>query len=445
MSTDVKPPRVVGMAGALIVGFNGVVGSGIFALPALLFVAAGTFSPFAILVFACLYATVIAVVAKLSTVFRQSGGHQLYAEHAFGPVVGFQIGWFSLVASMSGAAANFHVLVSYLAAIFPVFEIPAVRLATILALIVFFTAISISGTARSIKVLMLGTFLKFVPIIVLCLFGLIQNGVPSDVTLPTFSKFESIALLLAFAFSGCDSAVLAAGEVKNPRKMLFGSLFANLALVAIFYALIQLAYVAVAPDPSAIDRPIAAMGADLFGPSGSLAVSIAVIFSIATLLLNVFVVVPRIAYGMARRGVLPHIFSYVSPRFKTPAVAIAGFGTIVAALSLSGGFTMLATLLVSIEQLVYLTVTAALIVMWKRREAGLRDTLGLGWAFIILAAIGYMTWLLSQLSLGDALNTGVIVLIGLVLYTLSRRAGVKQDDIELPASQAPISSTGAAA
>ncbi|MEL6737714.1 MAG: amino acid permease [Pseudomonadota bacterium] len=104
---DIKPPRVVGLAGAILTSLNGVVGSGIFALPALLFAAAGTFSPIAILIFACLYGSVLAVIAKLSTVFRQSGGAQLYAEHAFGPAVGFQVGWFSLAVNMAGAAAMF--------------------------------------------------------------------------------------------------------------------------------------------------------------------------------------------------------------------------------------------------------------------------------------------------------------------------------------------------
>ena len=41
------------MGGAILTSLNGVVGSGIFALPALLFAAAGSFSPFAILRFAC--------------------------------------------------------------------------------------------------------------------------------------------------------------------------------------------------------------------------------------------------------------------------------------------------------------------------------------------------------------------------------------------------------
>ncbi|MEO1489185.1 MAG: amino acid permease, partial [Pseudomonadota bacterium] len=103
-------------------------------MPALLFAAAGTFSAIAILIFACLYGSVLAVIAKLSTVFRQSGGAQLYAEHAFGPAVGFQVGWFSLAVNMAGAAASFHVLVSYLAAIFPFFGDPDIRLITIAVL-----------------------------------------------------------------------------------------------------------------------------------------------------------------------------------------------------------------------------------------------------------------------------------------------------------------------
>ena len=89
---DQKPPRVVGLLGPVLMNLNAVIGSGISALTALLFAAAGTFTPLAILVFACLYASLMAVVAKLTTVFRQSGGHQLFAEHAFGKAVGFQAG-----------------------------------------------------------------------------------------------------------------------------------------------------------------------------------------------------------------------------------------------------------------------------------------------------------------------------------------------------------------
>lgn len=407
-------------------------GSGIFALPALLFAAAGTFSPIAILIFAGLYGSVLAVVAKLSTVFRQSGGAQLYTEHAFGPAVGFQVGWFSMAVNMAGAAANFHVLISYLAAIFPFFDDPAIRLTTIALLIAVFATISVSGAARSIGAIAVGTVLKLSPILLLIVVGFAQNGLPTDITLPTFSEFESIALLLAFAFSGCDVAVYAAGETKNPRKTMMRALFTNLAGVALFYALVQLAYSATAPDPSQVDIPLAAMGEKLLGPTGSLLVSLAAIFSIATFQINVFFLVPRLAYGMGRRGLLPHIFAYVSPRFKSPVVAIASFAGFVGALALSGTFEILAVLVVSVEQLGFLAVIGALIVMWRRGDAGLRQSMGARWLIIIPVALGYIAWLMSQLSPISLRYMVIMVGMGVALYTLSRGSAVRQEEIELP-------------
>lgn len=319
---DKKPPRAIGLAGAIVINLNAVIGSGIFALPALLFAAAGTFSPLAILIYACMYGTVMAVIAKLSTVFRQSGGAQLYAQYAFGPLVGFQAGWLALATNMIGASANFHVLVSYLAAIFPFFADPAIRLITIAVLVALFTGISISGTTRSIGAIKVGTLLKLAPLVLLVVLGFAQNGVPNEVSLPVFSQFESIALLLAFAFSGADVAIAAAGETKNPRKTLMRAIFLNLGGIAFLYALIMWAYIAIAPDSTNLNTPLAAAGEAVLGQTGVLMISLAAIFSIATFQLNVFVAVPRIAYGM-----VSWLFSLVPLETVIPTLGfvVAGF------------------------------------------------------------------------------------------------------------------------
>lgn len=409
-----------------------MVGSGIFALPALLFAAAGTFSPYALLLFACFYGCVMAVIAKLSTIFRQSGGAQLYAQHAFGPLVGFQAGWLALATSMIGASANFHVLLAYLAALFPVFSDPFFRLVTIAALILLFTAISISGTTRSVAAIKLGTFLKLSPILLLGLFGFATNGFPTEVTLPVFSEFEAIALLLAFAFSGADVAVAAAGETKEPRRTLMRAIFLNLAGIAFFYAFVMWAYIAIAPDPNNVDTPLAAAAEKVMGPGGTLMISVAAIFSVATFQLNVFVAIPRIAYGMARRGLMPHALAYVSPRFETPITAIASFGAVVSLLALSGTFTILATLMVSVEQILFTSSIAALIVMWHHNDAGLRQSMDARWLITIPIAIGFVLWLFSQVPWGTMFPTLGFVAFGFVLYALSRRSAVAQDRIELP-------------
>jgi|GEM_PF-165642 len=436
IALDQKPPRVVGLTGAILMNLNAVIGSGIFALPALLFAAAGTFSSLAILTFAVLYASLMAVVAKLTTVFRQSGGHQLFAEHAFGKAVGFQAGWLSVLANMAGASANFHVLVSYLAAIFPFFADPLMRLASIAVLIATFTAISMSGTARAVRLIGIGTVLKLSPLALLCVVGFATNGFPTEVELPRFSEFESIALLLAFAFSGADLAIAAAGEMKNPRRMMRRAIFTTLGGVAVFYALIQWAYIAIAPDPGEVDAPLAAAAQVVMGDWGALMISCAAIISVTVFQLNVFVAIPRIFYGMARRGLLPSPIAFVSPRFQTPVAAIGMYGGIIALLALSGSFEALAVLLVSVEQTLFAMSITALVVMWQRNDAGLRRAMDARWLFILPFASGVVLWLLSKVSWDAALSTALYVGVGFVLYVISRRSGVEHEGIDLPEARA---------
>lgn len=436
INTDQKPPRTVGLAGSILINLNSVVGSGIFALPAVLFTSAGTFAPYAILIFAVFYGCVIAVSAKLSTVFRQSGGAQLYAEHAFGRFAGFEIGLFGVAATSAGSAANFHVLASYLAAIFPFFGDPVIRLSTIAVLVVTFSGLSISGTVRSINTIAVGTVFKLAPLLGLCLVGFAQNGIPTEVVLPQFTEFESIALLLAFAFSGADFATTTAGETKNPRATVMRGIFVNLVAVAVFYAMVQLAYIAIAPDPAEVESPLAAAGAVIMGPTGALAISLAVVFSVATFQLNSFVATPRVIYGMARRGLLPNLLAYVSPRFQTPAAAIGLYGLIVGGLSLSGSFESLAVLLVSSDQLIFASSITALIVMWRRNSGGIADHMDARWAVIVPVAIAMVVWLFMQVPPSALVSVAMLMAIGAVLYLASKRSAVQHEAIDLPQRRA---------
>ena len=122
-----RPPRVVGKIGAALMSINGMIGAGIFALPALLHAEVGTFAPWLFLIFGLLFACGTLISARLSNMFRLSGGPQLWIQVAFGPFAGFQAGWIMLLAMAAGRAATLYVLVSYLAVIFPVFADPVVR------------------------------------------------------------------------------------------------------------------------------------------------------------------------------------------------------------------------------------------------------------------------------------------------------------------------------
>jgi amino acid transporter len=421
MTEQSAPPRVIGLAGAVLINLNGVIGAGIFALPALLYAGTGSLSPLVVLAYALVMIPPLLVVAKLSTLFDQSGGPQLYSEHAFGPFAGFQTGIAMLSVNMAGRAANFHVLVAYLAAMFPVFDPPLVRLATILALITLITTLSVIGTRRSIEAMWVGTALKLGPIVLICVVGLIANGLPSTVVLPEFTQVESIALLLAYAYSGCEISTVAAGEMTDPRRTVYRSIFVNLALIALFYAFVQLAYIAIDPQQVDANRPLASAGQAVLGQWGVIAISVAAIFSIGTNQLGNFVTMPRLLFGMAQRSLLPAFCARVSSRFLTPANAIVTYAVIVAALALSGTFVTLANFTVALETLTWLLTIIALPVMWRRGEFTFGRARALGWGVAVVAALLFNLWLLMQVPASSAMSTLVALLVGAVLYVLARR------------------------
>lgn len=414
------PPRVVGLASAVLINLNGAVGAGIFALPALLYAGAGSFAPLALIGFAIFLVPFVAVGAKLSTLFNQSGGPQLWAEHAFGRIVGFQAGWLTISGNMAARAANFHVMVSYLAALFPVFGGPVAHPLTMLALILFFTGIAVAGTTKSIAALWIGTLLKLAPLLALCFVGLFINGLPKGVVMPEFGELESVALLMAYAYSGIGVAVISAGETKRPERILARAVYINLAVVALLYAFIQFSYEAIGPDATNAESPLAAAGAAVFGEVGILIISFAAIFSIGTGQLNYFIVMPRILYGMGRRGSLPRLFAFVAPRLKTPVAAILIYALIVSGLALSGTFATLAIITVAADMIVATASVFALYVMWRRNDGGLRASSAPLWFAIGAMTLAVNAWLLAQVPATTALSTLGLLAAGMMLYWLAR-------------------------
>jgi amino acid transporter len=339
-----------------------------------------------------------------------------------GKFSGFQTGWFIICASGTGRAANFHVFVSYLAALFPVFDGPFARPATIVGAIAFVALLTVIGTRRSITALWVGTVLKLAPLIVLIVFGLGMNGVPTDVTLPTFTGLESVALLIAYAFSGFAASNIASGETTNPTSTIFRSIMLSIAGVAVFYAAIQWAYIAIGPDAWAgsDDAPLASAARVLLGEKGAVMISVAAILSIAVNQLSGFIAFPRVLFAMGERGLLPRFFAHVSRRFLTPDHAIISYGAFVAAIAVSGAFASLATLLVAIEQVIFVLLLTAFALLWKRNFRGMSEASAPLWSVIFAVASALTAWLCLQLPLGAVFPTAGMIAIGAVLYWLAK-------------------------
>src|SRR6185295_9169984 len=96
------------------IAVNGIIGAGIFGLPAKVYALIGTYSLIAFVACALVVALIILCFAEVGSRFEETGGPYLDARKAFGPTVGFEIGWLMCLARLTAFAANCNLMVNYL-------------------------------------------------------------------------------------------------------------------------------------------------------------------------------------------------------------------------------------------------------------------------------------------------------------------------------------------
>jgi len=418
------PPRVVGKFGATLMSVNGMIGAGIFALPGLLYAEVGNFAPWMLLIFGFLYSANIVISARLSNMFRASGGLQLWTQVALGPLVGFQAGWITVLAIAGGRAATLNVLVSYLAVILPVFSDPTWHVAAMVLLLTTLTAVAISGMKSSIGGLAVGTIFKVSPILLLCFAAYASGGIATEFVLPELGAFERVALLVYFAYSGADVASFSAGELKNPRRDLPITMLVSLAIIILFYMTVQWAYISAGAPDSGGAAPLAAAAGVVMGQQGIVLLSVAAVFSIGANALNLFIAGPRIVYAMAARGLLPATLARVSTRFASPHYAILLFSGIVALMLASGTFVFLATFTSVGAQCVMLATIAAFVVLMRRPHGDHDGVLRAWWWPAIAVAGAFAIFSIMQAPASAFLLLSGLLAVGTALYFIARRGQV---------------------
>lgn len=98
---------------------NDVIGSGIYLLPAATAALLGPMSLWAVVLAGIVVALLVACYAQAASCFDQPGGSYLYAREAFGPFIGFEIGWMIWLTRISSAAALSNGLADAVARFWP--------------------------------------------------------------------------------------------------------------------------------------------------------------------------------------------------------------------------------------------------------------------------------------------------------------------------------------
>ncbi|HEU5286382.1 MAG TPA: APC family permease [Sphingomicrobium sp.] len=433
--SEPKLERRIGLAGAILLSFNGVLGGGIFAMPAILAVDFGSFSPwlFPLVAFASLL--IIVPFARSAGAFPQSGGPATYGA-VFGRFVGFELGWIYYIARTAAFAANANVLTAYVARWWTGADQGVGRAVLMLSVCAILAAVNIAGVKRALALLGGLTLLKALPLLLAALAVLaLTVPWPTPGPMPVLSELEAGVLLVFYAFVGFENVVVPAGETKRPGTVLPRAIFITIALTTLLYFLVQLAYVSAFPGGAAggsdDKAPLIDLGRWLAGPAGAMVLTLAAIASLSGNLHGIMTSTSRVTSALGERGDLPRWFARVHPLFVTPANSIAFLAAFAAALALVGTYVWLAVISVLARLIIYAVTIAAL------PRAPERGTVP-RWLYVTGAAgIALCIWAASQVEWEAWRTLGLLALAGAALYAIARRGASSKAADAVSAIQPP--------
>ncbi|WP_417471185.1 APC family permease [Maricaulis sp.] len=362
--------RVIGLPGLCLYGIGVTLGAGIYALVGEIAGLAGLYAPWAFILAGTLAAFTGLSYAELGSRYPESAGEAAYLDY------GFKRRWLTAAAgygvALSGAISSavvLHGFAGYLGALVPVPGWMA-----ILGALVVLVAVASWGVRASVWIAGVITLVEaggLILIIAVAAPGAIAAPAPPDYGPVPWAGLFAASVMAFFAFIGFEDIANMAEEVKRPRRTLPLAILITLSVSAVIY--LAVAWVAVrALPPEVLAReggPLAAVFEQATGLNGDSIAVIALLAMVNGALVQI-VMVARVLYGLAKRGLAPAALAAVHPGRRTPVVATLLAGGVIAVLAMSGALGPLAMAASTVTLLVFSLVNAALLALRLRGEPG---------------------------------------------------------------------------
>ena len=417
--------RVIGTWGLAAGIVNVTVGGGIFRLPAGVAAAVGPAAPLAYLACTVAMGLIVLCFAEAGSRVSMTGGPYAYIETAFGPFVGFVCGallWVCITLALSAVSTFFA---DSLRALVPALGATGRRVALVVVLTTL-AAANMRGVGGVTRFNAIATVAKLLPLVLLVLVGLLAMRGPNLAWhgAPSAGSVSRASVLLIFAFLGIESALVPSGEVRDPARTVPRAIFLAMAAVAVLYLTIQLVAQGLLGDALANDpTPLATAAAVALGPWGRTMILVGSALSMFAYVSGMMLNVPRMLFAFARDGFLPASLARVHPAWRTPYVAIAVQGVVVAGLALFAKFEVLAVAANATGLAVYAVCCLAAGELRRRdvRAGGVPFAVP-GGAIVPWLAVGVIGWMLWGLKREEWLAAGVVALVAMGVYAATAAA-----------------------
>jgi basic amino acid/polyamine antiporter, APA family len=417
--------RAVGVWGLAAAIANVTIGGGIFRLPASVAGALGAAAPLAYLVCAVAMALIVMCIAEAGSRVSLTGGPYAYVELAFGPFFGFQAGVMLWLLGTYAVAAVATVYADNAATLIPALAGPVPRAAPLITTFAIVGGVNMIGVSQGSRLNQITTVAKLAPLLLLIVVGVfsIQGENLAITTVPASGDVLRASIVLIFAFSGIETALVPSGEVQNPSRTVPRAIF--LAMIGITLLYVALQYVAQGVLGAALATsatPLADAAGVVLGPWGRTLLLIGVVVSTFGYLSGMALAVPRALYAFARDGFLPSPIASVHPTWKTPHIAIALQLAVTCTLAITSGFGPLAIIANVAALLVYFACAVAALELRRRnvQSGGIPFRVPGAGVVPILACV-VIVGLLTSITMAEWSSILVTAAVASVLYILSYR------------------------
>lgn len=422
--------RAVGAFALTAAVINIIIGGGIFRMPATLSLQMGAAAPLALLAGALAIIPVTLCFAAIGSRASATGGPYTYVGTTFGPFAGFIAGslmWIGNVASSAGVAAA---LSSQVANLIPALGTPTARMAFLTAVYGLMFALNAFGVKLGSRAIATLATIKLTPLFVLVACGIWfvdwsqVSFLPGEV--PSWGALGMSMVLVIFAYSGVETALIPSGEVRDPsRNVPRATMVAILLVVALYLGLQIVGQGLLGPALANSGVPLAETAAALWAPARVLLLITACV-SMAGFLLGNLLASSRSLFALGRDGFLPSAFAKVTPRHRVPMLALVVHALLAWSLALGGSFDALALVSGGSNCLVYLLVAIA---AWQAQRLDLRERgepfVLWGGPLIPLLAVAAMAAIVTTLSSKEWHAIGVALLVLVLIYGVLRALGRK--------------------
>ncbi|MEV7111506.1 APC family permease [Streptomyces anulatus] len=426
-ATDSSPPlkRALTTSSLYFFILGDVLGAGVYVLVGQVAAESGGAVWAPLLVALCLALLTAASYAELVTKYPRAGGASHYAALAYGPFLGFLAGFCMLAAGIVSVAALARGFGGDYLSEF-------ISLPVVLVTVVFLTALALlnaRGIRESTRANVVATIIEVGGLLLVIGLGawivLRGDGDPGGLTDLGTSREGPVgavlsgAVLAYYSFVGFETSVNVAEETRDPRRSYPRALFGALLTAGAVYALVGLAATVAVPTEVLTESsgPLLEVVRMAGGVPTELFSAIALV-AVANGALLTGIMSSRLAYGMARDGLLPRFLTTVLPGRRTPWAAIATTAALSLLLALTGDVSTLASTLVLLLLVVFFLVNTSLLVLRRDtvpqdhfRAPTLVPVLGALSCVLLATRIEHDVWLRGLLVLTVGAGLGVVAAV----------------------------------